>query len=234
MTFGETMKAPIIIIEDEADIAELVSYFLEKEGFEVFHFLNGEDFLEEISRLPIPELILLDLMLPGIDGLELFRYLQADDRWKHVPVIMVTAKDDLADVVLGLELGADDYVTKPFHPRELVARIKAVTRRNTIPKESSSDFLKVGPFTLFYRQLKVEVGGTMVELSWREFRIFEILLKNPGMIFSREKIIDLIWGNDSYPIDRIVDVYVANIRKKLGNFASHLQTIRGVGYKIEL
>ena len=225
------MGLDIVLIEDEKDVVDFVTYFLQKEGYQVFPFW-GEDFLEKMDTL-LPDVIILDLMLPGIDGLEVFRYIREYPRFRNVPIIMLTAKSDPLDVVLGLEIGADDYVTKPFHPRELLARIKAVVRRTSSPSFSEKEVLKIGDFWLDSDHLMVKENGKEIYLSWREFRLFELLIKNRGKVISRQQILDSIWGEDSFITDRVVDVYIANLRKKLGSSGNKIVTVRGVGYKFE-
>ena len=226
------MGLDIVLIEDEKDVVDFVTYFLQKEGYQVFSFLRGEAFLEKMDTLLL-DIIILDLMLPGIDGLEVFRYIREHPRFRNVPIIMLTAKSDPLDVVLGLEVGADDYITKPFHPRELLARIKAVVRRASLSSFSEREVLKIGDFWLDSDHLMVKENGKETYLSWREFRLFELLIKNRGKVISRQQILDSIWGEDSFITDRIVDVYIANLRKKLGDSGNKIVTVRGVGYKFE-
>ncbi len=225
------MSGEIAYIEDEKDVAELVTYFLEKEGYRVLHFFRGEDFLKEMERLS-PQLILLDLMLPGIGGFEVFHHIRSHPRYRNTPVIMLTVKDDPMDIVSGLEMGADDYVTKPFHPRELLARIRAVLRRvsNLSPGEKP---LQAGDLVLFPEKLTVEVHGETIPLSLREFRLLEFLVRNRGKVVSRQQILDEVWGEDAFITDRVVDVYVAHLRKKLGALGQQIVTVRGVGYSFE-
>lgn len=225
------MSGEIAYIEDEKDIAEFVTYFLEKEGYRVLHFFRGEDFLKEMERLS-PQLILLDLMLPGIGGFEVFHHIRAHPRYRNTPVIMLTVKDDPMDIVSGLEMGADDYVTKPFHPRELLARIRAVLRRaSNLP--SGGKPLQVGDLVLFPEKLTVEVHGITIPLSLREFRLLEFLVRNRGKVVSRQQILDEVWGEDAFVTDRVVDVYVAHLRRKLGTLGQQIVTVRGVGYSFE-
>lgn len=225
------VSAEIAYIEDEKDLAEFVTYFLEKEGYRVRHFPTGEDFLKAMEHLS-PQLILLDLMLPGIGGFEVFHYLKNHPRFRGVPVIMLTVKDDPMDIVSGLEMGADDYVTKPFHPRELLARIRAVLRR-----AGSASFggarLQVEDMVLFPESLTVEAGGETISLSFREFRLLELLVRNRGRIVTRQMILDEVWGEDAFVTDRVVDVYIAHLRKKLGPRGQWIVTVRGVGYSFE-
>ncbi|MGQ9474162.1 MAG: response regulator transcription factor [Candidatus Caldatribacteriaceae bacterium] len=227
----------IAFIEDEPEIAQLVTYFLGKEGFEVQTFSSGEEFLERLSTMTLPDCVLLDLMLPGIDGIELFKYLKRDPRFQEVPVIMLTAKDDPVDVVVGLELGAEDYVTKPFDLRELLARIRVVKRRMERLMSQNSEvpqIYKVGGMVLNKDELTVRIEDQdPMFLSLREFRILEFLVRNPRRILSRETILDRVWGEENFVSDRIVDVYITNLRKKLGKMGSCIVTVRGVGYRFD-
>lgn len=225
------MGAEIVYIEDERDLAEFVTYFLEKEGYRVHHFPTGEDFLKVMETLS-PQLILLDLMLPGIGGFEVFHYLKNHPRFRNVPVIMLTVKDDPMDIVSGLEMGADDYVTKPFHPRELLARIRAVLRR-AVASSLGGSMLQVGDMVLVPENLAVAVGKEVIPLSFREFRLLELLVRNRGRIVTRQTILDEVWGEDAFVTDRVVDVYIAHLRKKLGPRGQWIVTVRGVGYSFE-
>lgn len=225
------MGTEIIYIEDERDLAEFVTYFLEKEGYRVHHFLTGEDFLKAMESLS-PQLILLDLMLPGIGGFEVFHYVKNHPRFRNTPVIMLTVKDDPMDIVSGLEMGADDYVTKPFHPRELLARIRAVLRRVTA-SSLGGHTLQVGDMVLVPENLTVTIGKETIPLSFREFRLLELLVRNRGRIVTRQTILDEVWGEDAFVTDRVVDVYIAHLRKKLGSRGQWIVTVRGVGYSFE-
>ncbi len=229
------MSFRIVLIEDEEEIARMVTYFLKKEGLEVQYFLSAEEFLDRLSALTLPDLILLDLMLPGIDGIELFRYLKRDTRFQEVPVIMLTAKDDPVDVVLGLELGAEDYITKPFDLRELLARIRVVKRRTETWERNrdTSRLYRMGDLLLNGDELTLRMGEETVYLSFREFKILELLLRHPKRVFSRAQILDRVWGEESFVSDRIVDVYITNLRKKMGKYANAIVTVRGVGYRFE-
>lgn len=225
------MGTEIVYIEDERDLAEFVTYFLEKEGYRVHHFPTGEDFLKVMETLS-PQLILLDLMLPGIGGFEVFHYVKNHPRFRNVPVIMLTVKDDPMDIVSGLEMGADDYVTKPFHPRELLARIRAVLRR-AVASSLSGSTLQVGDMVLVPENLAVAIGKEVIPLSFREFRLLELLVRNRGRIVTRQTILDEVWGEDAFVTDRVVDVYIAHLRKKLGPRGQWIVTVRGVGYSFE-
>ncbi len=224
---GRTMPAmngTILVVEDEQSIASLVRAYLERDGFQVVHVRSGEDALGELPRHPI-RLVVLDIGLPGIDGFEVCRQIRARSR---TPIIMLTARDEEVDRVAGLEVGADDYVSKPFSPRELVARVKAVLRR-TEPSNDAA-LLTLGPIALDVAAREVSVDGTEVELTTKEFDLLRLLLENPGVVLSRAVLLDRVWGM-SYPGEtRTVDVHVGQLRKKLG-LPDAIRTVRGVGYK---
>lgn len=222
----------ITIIEDEKDIVDLVRYNFRKEGFEVTSFLRGKEGLEALRRNP-PELVLLDIMLPDLDGLELCKQLRADDRLKHLPVIFLTAKGEEIDRVLGLEIGADDYVVKPFSPRELVARVKAVLRRQERPAEKR-ELIEARGLRLDTRTQEVTVRGQLVELSALEFKLIHFLASHPRQVFSRERLLDEVWGRDRFVTPRTVDVHVRRVREKIEEQPDkprYLQTVRGSGYR---
>jgi DNA-binding response OmpR family regulator len=225
------MSKLIAIIEDEPDIVELVSINLKKANFRMEGFYDSESFFKFLSSTS-PDLIILDLVLPDADGLEICKYLKKDDRYSNIPIIMLTAKGDETDKVLGLELGADDYVTKPFSPKELVARVKAVLRRNK--QKDESDKIEVGGI-LFINKHKYEVyvENKKVELTTTEFRILTLLASRKGWIYSREKILDYLWGDEKIVLDRTVDVHIKHLREKLGKASKFIKNVRGIGYKIE-
>lgn len=225
------MKKHIALIEDEPDIAELVSINLSKAGFSVKVFSNGSGFLKFIDK-NIPDLVLLDLMLPDTDGLEICKLIRKDDRSCSVPIIMLTAKSEEMDKVLGLELGADDYMTKPFSPKELVARVKAVLRRHDPAKETNTIAIG-GVLTIDMTKHEVSIKGKRVDLTATEFKILEMLSSKKGWVFSREKILDYLWGEEKAVIDRTVDVHIRHLREKLGEASRFVKNIRGVGYKLE-
>jgi phosphate regulon transcriptional regulator PhoB len=222
----------IVIIEDEQDIIDLVLYNLRKEGFEAEGFLRGREGLADLARRPA-DLVLLDIMLPDTDGLELCKQLRRDTRLKDLPVIFLTARGEEIDRVLGLELGADDYVVKPFSPRELVARIKAVLRRRE-PPAAQQEVVETDGLRLDSRTHEVEVRGELVALSSLEFRLLHFLASNPRRIFSRDRLLDEVWGSEKFVTPRTVDVHVRRLREKIEEDPSHpayLQTVRGVGYR---
>ncbi len=223
----------IVIIEDEPAIADVLSYNLKREGFDVAIALDGNTGLELVRHVK-PDLILLDLMLPGIDGLEICSQIKRDGLLLNTLVIMLTAKDEESDVVLGLGVGADDYISKPFSPRELVARVKAALRRKYLIESGiTKDKIECGGLTIDTLKYQVLVKGEEVKLTKTEFKILHYLASNIGRVFSREKIINSAIGDSSEVIDRNIDVHVRGIRKKLSIEPSVIETIRGIGYKFE-
>jgi DNA-binding response OmpR family regulator len=225
------MAALVAVVDDEPDIVELVSLNLQRAGYEVLGFGDAKAFFKSMEKR-LPDIVLLDLMLPDMDGLEICKSLRHEARWSSIPVIMLTARSTETDKVLGLELGADDYVTKPFSPRELVARVKAVLRRKS--GEADTQQLKIGSLLVIDSdRYEVRVQGKKIELTPTEFRILRFLVSNRGRVFARDQILDHLWGHEKAVIDRTVDVHVRNLREKLGKAASLIKNVRGVGYKIE-
>ena len=223
-------KERILAVDDEEDILELVSYNLAREGYHVLTTDSGEKALN-IARKESPDLIVLDMMLPGIDGLEVTKSLKNDKRTAEIPIIMLTAKGEEADVVTGLELGADDYVTKPFSPRVLVARVKAVLRRHTKKSPEDASVLNIHEIQIHPGRREVLIKGKPVSLTFTEFGILHYLARRPGWVFTRTQIVDAVKGDD-YPVtDRSVDVQVVGLRKKLGKGGECIETVRGVGYR---
>ncbi len=220
----------IAVVDDEPDIIHLLSIHLKKAGFSVDSFLNGTSFLKFLAA-SIPDLVILDLMLPDLDGFELCKMMKNDSRYSSIPVIMLTAKGQESDKVKGLELGADDYLTKPFSPRELIARVKAVLRRTTTSKHGT---LFIGEITIDPERFEVIIDQQPVNLTPVEFKILHLLAQNPGKVFSRERILDHLWGNEKAVIDRTVDVHIKNLRDKLGTSGELVKNIRGVGYKVQV
>jgi len=217
-------------VDDEEDILELIRYNLGREGFQVTCAATGEDGLKA-ARNKLPDLVILDLMLPGVDGLEVCKQLKADPRTGNIPIVMLTAKSEEPDVVAGLELGADDYITKPFSPRVLVARVKSVLRRKKAQSDEETAILKIHDLVIHPGRHEVIVRGKPVELTFTEFRILYTLAKRPGWVFSRYQIVDAVRGDD-YPVtDRSVDVQIVSLRRKLGPSGKLIETVRGVGYK---
>lgn len=221
----------IAIVDDEPDIAELVSINLEKAGFYVERFQTAYSFLKFLEE-KLPDLIILDLMLPDDDGLEVCKRLKKDIKFSAIPVIILSARDQEIDKVLGLELGADDYVTKPFSPKELAARVKAVLRRNQSKEDSHQ--IEIGQILVIdLERHEVFVDGKKTGLTPVEFSILKILTSKRGWVFSRDRILDYLWGNEKAVLDRTVDVHIKNLREKLGKAARFIKNIRGVGYKLE-
>jgi two-component system phosphate regulon response regulator PhoB len=222
----------VIVVEDEANILELLAFNLAKDGFRVTPCASGEEGLEAARRSP-PDLVLLDLMLPGIDGLRVCRLLKEDPRTARVPVVMLTARGEEADIVAGLELGADDYVTKPFSPRVLLARLRSVLRRQgAAPAADDGSVSHLGVVVNPGRH-EVLVEGQPVQLTATELRILHFLARRPGWVFTRDQIISAVHGDD-YPVtDRSIDVQVVSLRKKLGPAGALVETVRGVGYRFK-
>ncbi len=224
-------RKKILIVDDEHDIAELVSYNLGKEGFEVFSAGNGEEALEKIRKGKY-HLVILDLMLPGIQGMELCRILRRDPLTEHLPVIMLTAKGDEIDRVMGLETGADDYISKPFSPRELVARVKAVLRR-TAEKPELEKTLGFGGLVISPGTYSVTKKGKPISLSATDFRLLLYLAQRSGRVFSRQQLLDAVWKDETYVEPRTVDVHIRRLRAQIEDDPSspgYIKTRRGVGY----
>ena len=226
-------KERILVVEDEEDILELVRYNLVKEGYQVTGALTGEDALKK-ARAEVFDLIVLDLMLPGIDGLDVAKKLKSDQKTGNLPILMLTAKGEEADIVTGLELGADDYVTKPFSPRVLIARVRAILRRKTgKPDEDETSMLRIHNLEIDLGRRSVLVSGQAVDLTFTEFQVLYILARRPGWVFTRTQIVDAVRGDD-YPVtDRSVDVQIVGLRKKLGPSSRYIETVRGVGYRFK-
>jgi len=225
------MNQLIAVIDDESDIVELVTIHLNKAMFKTKGFSDAESFYSFIEK-QIPDLIILDLMLPDSDGLEICKYLRKEDKFSSIPIIMLTAKGEETDKILGLEFGADDYVTKPFSPRELVARVKAILRRRLKVEESGK--LDVGGILIIdTEKYEVFVEGKRVELTSTEFRILKLFLSKKSKVFSRYDILDHLWGDEKIVLDRTIDVHIKHLRDKLGKAGRFIKNIRGVGYKLE-
>jgi two-component system alkaline phosphatase synthesis response regulator PhoP len=223
-------KEHILVVDDEEDILELVRYNLAKEGYRVTTVASGEEALKS-ARSVQPDIILLDLMLPGVDGLEVCRLLKHDPKTQHIPIIMLSAKGEEADIVTGLELGAADYITKPFSPRVLLARLRAVLRRRVTDTASENTPLTIHELVIHPGRHEVLVEGLPVDLTATEFRLLHLLARRPGWVFTRSQIVNGVHGHD-YPVsDRSVDVQVVGLRKKLGPSGDYLETVRGVGYR---
>lgn len=226
-------KPQILIIEDEEDLRELVRYNLERENFGVSEAESGEAGLKAVSQKK-PDLILLDLMLPGKDGLQICRELKQNDATRDIPVVMMTAKGEESDIVTGLELGAEDYVVKPFSPKVLVARVKAVLRRKTAPAApAGDDVLRICGIVIHPGRHEVTVNGKPVDLTASEFGVLHFLARRPGWVFTRYQIVDAVHGED-YPVtERSVDVQIVGLRKKLKKSGDCIETVRGIGYRFK-
>ena len=223
----------ILIVDDEADILELVSYHLNREGFQVVCAETGEKALRLAENEPV-DLLVLDLMLPGIDGLDITRRLKKNPQTEHIPIIMLTAKGEESDIVTGLELGADDYITKPFSPRILVARVKASLRRmGRTTTRDEDDLISLDRLQIHPGKREVTVDGKPVELTFTEFQVITYLAKRSGWVSTRSQIVDAVRGNDYFVTDRSVDVQIFGLRQKLGPCGSYIQTVRGVGYRLK-
>ena len=222
----------ILAVEDDEDILELLKYNLAKEGYRVTAVTSGEEALR-LARSTMPDLILLDLMLPGVDGLEVCRSLKMDAKTRLAPIIMLTAKGEEADIVTGLELGAEDYITKPFSTRVLLARVRTVPRRRRIAPPGEDALLKIHDLVIDPGRHEVLVQGQPVDLTATEFRLLHLLARRPGWVLTRAHIVEGIHGDD-YPVtDRAVDVKIVALRKKLGPAAQYVETVRGVGYRFK-
>ena len=222
----------LLVVEDEEDILELLRYNLAKEGYRVTGAVSGEAALRAARSSP-PDLIVLDLMLPGMDGLTVCRELKQDARTREIPIIILTAKGEEADIVAGLELGADDYVTKPFSPRVFLARLRAVLRRRQGEPAAASDSLKIHEMTIHPGRHEVLVQGRPVDLTATEFRLLHFLARRPGWVFTRAQIVQGVQGEDYAVSDRAVDVQIVGLRKKLGAAGHYIETVRGVGYRLK-
>lgn len=221
----------VLVVDDEKDIRDLLAYNLTKHGYKVIEVATGEDALRE-ARLAPPDLVVLDLMLPGIDGLEVCKRLKNDKKTSRVPVLMLSARGEEADVVVGLELGADDYITKPFSPRVLLAHIKAVLRRGQEGGDERRDpTVSIGPIVINTQRHELLVHGQPVELTALEMRILTLLARMPGRVFTRSQIVEQTQGTGVGVTDRSVDVHIVSLRRKLGEAASLIETVRGVGYR---
>ncbi|MFZ5450073.1 MAG: response regulator [Thermodesulfobacteriota bacterium] len=225
-------KEHILVVEDEEDILELLRYNLTKEGYRVTGALSGEEGLR-LGRSQPPDLIILDLMLPGIDGLSVCREFKTDAKTRDLPIIILTAKGEEADIVAGLELGADDYVTKPFSPRVLLARLRAVLRRRQAEPQTESDSIELHEMAIHPGRHEVLVQGQPIDLTSTEFRLLSFLARRPGWVFTRSQIVQGVQGEDYSVSERAVDVQIVGLRKKLGSAGKYVETVRGVGYRFK-
>ncbi len=223
-------KETILVVDDEEDILELLSFNLAREGYKVLKAANGEKALKIIAS-EIPGMIVLDLMLPGIDGLEVTRTLKSQEKTRAIPIIMLSAKGEEADIVSGLELGADDYVTKPFSPKVLIARMRAVMRRKSEGFADENSLIQINNLTIDPQRREVCFKEKPVCLTFTEFQVLHFLAKRPGWVFTRSQIVDAAKGDNYAVTDRSVDVQIVGLRKKLGDAGKFIQTVRGVGYR---
>ncbi len=224
------MAKRILVIEDDVDINDLIAYNLKKEGYEVASLYQGEGAFEQALKL-CPDLIVLDVMLPGVDGLDICRYLRADEKTKNIPVLMLTARSEESDQLVGLQMGADDYMLKPFSPKLLLARVKVLLRRGMAASQTSLE-QKRERHGLIIDLLKHKVyyHDQSIALTQIEFDILEYLSRFPGRVFSREQILDGVWKEGKFIVDRAVDVHIRGLRKKMGGAQDLIETVRGVGY----
>jgi len=224
----------VAVVDDEQDIRELLELHLKRAGFDTVSFEDGNKFLRWLEEGGSPSLCVLDIMLPDLQGTDICRRIRLSETHCTTPVIMLTALDHETDRVTGLELGADDYVTKPFSPRELVARVRAVLRRVSAPEtRERGRVTKLGPVEMNVETYTVKVSGKDVDFTTTEFRILSFMMENPGKVFSRSKLLDLLWGGEKYVFERTIDVHIRHIREKLGKASSMVQNVRGIGYRIE-
>jgi two-component system phosphate regulon response regulator PhoB len=225
------VQQQILVVDDEEDILELLTFHLEKEGYGVRNATTGEEALKEVKRKKT-DLVILDIMMPGMSGLELCRRFKKDPETESIPIVMLSAKGEEADIVTGLELGADDYITKPFRPRILLARIRSVLRRRTQVAEPE-DTVKIHDLVIHPGRREVLLNSSPVDLTFSEFQILRFLASRPGWVFTRHQIIDAVHGDHCSVTDRSVDVQIVSLRKKLGESANYIETVRGVGYRFK-
>ena len=223
--------AHILIIEDETDISTLLEFNLTREGYRVTTAATGEIGLT-LSRTQLPDLVILDLMLPGTSGMDVCRNLKSDPVTNRIPIIMLTARDAEVDIVAGLESGADDYITKPFSPRVVVARARAALRRHETDPDSAGDKLTLGELSIDTGRHRVGIAGASIQLTLTEFQLLTIMARKPGWVFTRYQLVDALRGDDYIVTDRAIDVQIANLRKKLGSWGDNVETVRGVGYRV--
>lgn len=230
------MEKLIYVLDDEPDILTLVSLHLQQSGFKTEAFETPSALFQALEK-KFPALLVLDLMLPQMDGLEICKRIRKEYQEKKLPIIMLTAKGEEFDKVLGLELGADDYMTKPFSPKELIARVKAILRRvessNAEAPQVSGGIIRIGSLSLDEGRFEAKLNEKILPLTSTEFRLLLILAKRPGWVFSRQQLLDQLWGREKIVIDRTIDVHIRHLREKLGDSASLIKNIRGAGYKIE-
>ena len=224
------MSAKIMIVEDDPDICEILSFNLDQQGYDVEIFHNGQKAMDSLQTTP-PNLILLDLMLPGLNGMEFTRLIRTDDNLKNLPIIMITARSEEIDVLHGLEQGADDYITKPFRPKEVIARVKALLRRHLREEDL---VYKLGGLIVNFSKHQINADGKVVGLTPKEFLLLKALINAKGRVLSRDQLLDKVWGFDYYGDQRTVDVHVRRLRQKLDKWANYVETVKGFGYRIKL
>jgi two-component system alkaline phosphatase synthesis response regulator PhoP len=224
------MSSTILVVDDERDIRDLLRYNLEKEGYRVLQAHNGKEALSLSDQHP--DLILLDVMLPEMDGWEVCRAIRRDERKASIPIIFLTAKDNEIDEVVGLELGAEDYIKKPVKVRTLIARVKSVLRRNGKGEPATArDIIRLGEFEIHATNYLVKLGSKEVHLPKKEFEVLLYLARHPDRVVTRETLLNYVWGKNVFVVDRTVDVHIRKIREKLGRYAPHIETVKGVGYR---
>lgn len=227
------MKRKIFAVDDEPDILELIAINITKAGYDIETFEDSVPLMRRLKQ-EIPDLIILDVMLPETDGFEVCRIIRSSQNYKDIPILMLTARDDVMDKVLGLEFGADDYMVKPFSPREMLARIKSILRRTTSNTVSSKRMIrKIGEdIQIDLDKYEVIKAGKILDLTTTEFKILELLSERQGWIFSRNQILNHLWGNEKIVVDRTIDVHIRNLRKKMGDSGKLIKNVRGIGYKL--
>jgi DNA-binding response OmpR family regulator len=225
-------KHKILVVEDDKNISKLLKYNLEKADYECNLVLTGEEALDILNRRQV-DLIILDIMLPEMDGLEVCRIIKQNEKFRNIPIVMLTAKGEEVDRIVGLELGVDDYIVKPFSPRELILRIKAILKRGKLP-ESKKDILSVKDLTIDVPNFKATVKGKEVLLTAMEFKLLTILIERQGRVQTRERLLSDVWDTDSIIETRTIDTHIKRLREKLGKLGDSIETIRGIGYKFEL
>ena len=223
-------RSKIVVIEDEPDIVEVMCYNLQREGYQVSSTTRGDEGLE-LVRNQSPSLVILDLMLPGMDGLSVCQQIKSDSLTRSTPIIIVSAKGEESDVVIGLGLGADDYIAKPFSPREMLARVKAVLRRGPLQEEQQKDRIVARDLVIDPGRHEVRAAGKLVKLTATEFKLLHQLASQPGRAYTREQLLNRVVGEGVVVVDRNIDVHIRSVRKKLGDLGEMIQTIRGVGYR---
>ncbi len=223
-------RGQILVVEDEEDILELIEFNLKKEGYQVSTATSGEKAINLALKNP-PQLILLDIMLPGMDGLEVCKHLKHDPATMHVPIVMLTAKGEESDIITGLEIGADDYMTKPFSPRVLVARVRNLLRRKKQEVTDPTATIKRDDLVIHPGRHEVTIKDKSIDLTFTEFKVLQVLAARPGWVFTRQQIVDAVRGEDYAVTDRSVDVQIVGLRRKLGNYGTCIETVRGVGYR---